>query len=162
MTSLLKKLIDWLNNIVDLRLTGIFALIYVYDNQEDTNSPQSIYLEFNNDHGGCIKCASDGESIDCDFKFPTEVDLGIYGNEILKDISTTIPWCEVIGDNLNTCYLLLVDSDFCLGVRLLFQSGKSIDIVNLGDELYVYDSLPESIIQEENIVIKKIDKNGFD
>lgn len=162
MTMLLNKLVDWLNNILCLKLTSVFALIYVYDNQEDINSPQAIYFEFNNEHVGCIKCASDGESIDCDFKLTTEVDLGMYGKEILKDISTINPWREVIGDNLNNCYLLLVDSNFCLGVRLQFQSGKSVDIVNLGDELYVYDSLPESIIQAEKIVIKKISQNGFD
>ncbi|BBA35855.1 uncharacterized protein sS8_3923 [Methylocaldum marinum] len=159
MNPQLKKLIEWLNKIAGQRLTGVLALIYVYDDREDNNSPQAIYLEFDNNLHGCVRCASDGESIEYDSNAPAEIDLGRYGNEILKYISNQGPWRECVGEKLNDSFVLIADNNVCMGVRLLFQSGKSVDIVNLGDELYVYDFLPESIVAEEHIETKRINSN---
>ncbi len=156
MSPLLIKLINWLNSIVDQRLIEVIALVHVFKEHEDINSPQAIYLVIENNMSGSIECESDGESIAYNPEIPAEVDLGEHGKTVLKNISNTGSWSKCVGNILDSSFLLLADNDVCIGARLLFQSGNSIDIVNLGDELCIYDSLPKNIIEEERIVIKKV------
>lgn len=156
MNPLLRSLIKWLYSIIGQKLAGVIALIHVYDEHEDNESPQAIYLKFENDLGGNLECASDGESILYSPKLPAETDLGEYGKEILKDISNTELWCECVGSSLVSSFVLFANGNVSIGVRLIFQSGKSIDIVNLGDEIYIYNFLPRHIVEEENITFDKV------
>lgn len=64
--------------------------------------------------------------------------------------------CDSIGKPLEN--LMLVKSrEFCLlGLQFSFENNLSVIVINLGDELFVFESLSEKIELEERIYYEKI------
>jgi len=142
----------WLLNIIGRKLIFVQALIHVYEGNENISSPQELQLSFESKIRGKLKCGSDGESIVLDSTELKPSDLGEYGKQIVKDISNLSCWQKVIGSPLKEVHLLESMREFCLmGIKFTFENDLSVVMVNLGDEIFIYESLPEEIVQEEEI-----------
>ncbi len=55
-----------------------------------------------------------------------------------------------IGHTLKEAALIEPIREPCLmGVKLTFENNLHVEVVNLGDEMFIYEYLPEEIVQEE-------------
>ncbi|CAG0943212.1 hypothetical protein BROC_02170 [Candidatus Brocadiaceae bacterium] len=146
---------DLLLNLINYKLTCVISLTYVDMNESQDMQPQELLLVFESGKKLRISCSSDGESIACDEQDLKEVNLGEYGKLILMDISSTYFWKNKIGNKLLNISLVL-SSGYYFGLLFNFDKNNSIVLINLGDELFIYENLPESLVQEESIIYRPL------
>lgn len=143
---------NWLRIIIGRKLITIQGLIYVKDGEEKTSSPQELFLSFDSGVQGKLKCGSDGESLVWDMQELEAVDLGEYGDEVVRDLSYLSCWKNLIGHLLVDVKLIKsLRGSYLMGLLFSFDNDLSIVVVNLGDEIYMFESLPKEIAQEEEI-----------
>ncbi|KJY81759.1 hypothetical protein TW84_23255 [Vibrio neptunius] len=134
--------------ILGFRLLSVFALIHTFDGERDLSSPQELLFTFEGGSQVRIKCDQDGESIHFDNQTPVEANMAEYGQDILCDCSNDNNFEYGIGRTVDQIDLIVSDK-IIFGLLMTFEGARSITIINLGDELYVYDELPKNILEEE-------------
>jgi hypothetical protein len=159
---------EWLLNIIGYKLISVSGLIYIYGGEEKISNPHELLLFFDPIPiiQGKLCCSSDGESLvwDCGELDPN--DLGEYGETVVKDISYLPCWKNIIGHILKDIKLIVPLHDPCLmGLQLSFENEFSVAVVNLGDEMFMFESLPEKIIKDEHVTfiplrIKRVNQRG--
>jgi hypothetical protein len=150
---------DWLLSIIGHKLKAVLALIYVYDGKEDLITPQELMLQFETNMKGKFSCSSDGESLAWDNHAFEPSELGEYGDEIVKVLSHLPYWKHLIGKRLNEVKMIIPSHYSCLiGLQFLFEDNLSVVVINLGDELFIFNSLPENFIQDEELILVPVDK----
>ncbi|NRB68436.1 MAG: hypothetical protein HRU48_13885 [Vibrio sp.] len=134
--------------ILGFRLLSVFALIHTFDGERDLSSPQELLFTFEGGSQVRIKCDKDGESIHFDNQTPVEANMAEYGQDILCNCSNNNNFKYGIGRTVDQIDLIVSDK-IIFGLLMTFEGARSITIINLGDELYVYDELPKNILEEE-------------
>jgi hypothetical protein len=152
MTNFWRGYQDLAHNVVGQRLRNVNGLIYVYD-VPDLESPQQIELIFFGENKKiALKCGQDGASLELINSPIQENDLGEYGKEVIMDLSNSSLFHKVIGKKLFKFYVIHseIEQKF-IGTKLVFDEGVTLVIVNLGDEINVFDSLPMDYERDEKI-----------
>ncbi|WP_125557873.1 hypothetical protein [Pseudoalteromonas rubra] len=138
-----------LRKALGFRLLSVFALVHTFDGEMDCTSPQELLFLFEGEFQFRVMCHQDGESIHVDSQPLVEVDMGAHGRNILCNCYDDKSFAHGVGKPVENIELIVSDK-IIFGMLLLFSGGGSIVILNLGDDLYVYDELPGDIIEEEN------------
>jgi hypothetical protein len=149
--------ISWLLSAYDRELLSVKALFHVFDSVR-CSSPQEIELVFEGafgriygDKDGATLCFSPVESVECD--------LGEYGSQRIFSISDGPVFSKVVGRTLRSASLIQSLRDKTMvGVEMDFDEGAKVFIMNLGDEIFVFDVIPEKIIEEEQLVFYPVSK----
>ncbi|MCF5471052.1 hypothetical protein [Pseudomonas syringae] len=144
-------MISWLQTLLGKRLISINALFHVLASEKDS-SPKEVSFIFDDAEVGKIYGGSDGATLCFSFKPLCSCDLGEYGMEDIFCISDEPLFSDVVGSRLASVKLLKsLTEEAVIGLFLSFDNKSNLCILNLGDELFVYDHLPESIVTDEQL-----------
>ncbi|NRN29310.1 hypothetical protein [Photorhabdus heterorhabditis] len=157
MNIISKEAHDWGVGIIGNRLKSVQGLVYIL-HVEDIEHPQELLFEF--EGAGVsrkISCSQDGSSLVVCNKPMLESDLGEYGKQIIKDISQHPIFNELIGRKLSRFNAIYSEIEQCvIGFNFIFYSYGQISLLNLGDEIYIYNDIPECIFLEGRITLVNI------
>lgn len=127
-------------------------MYHVLDSERDS-FPQEIEFLFSGAQVGKVFGGSNG----ADLLFAQEAilsrDLGEYGRLDRFCVSDDFCFSKAVGSVLVS--VLLVGSmveDAIIGVSLSFSNGGILSVLNLGDEFFVYDHIPDNIRVSERLV----------
>lgn len=144
-------MIDWLLTVLGKKLLSVNALFHVFSSERDS-APQEVSLQFENSQIGKFYGGPDGASLCFSLNPISNCDLGEYGRQDIFCISGELYFSDVVGRKLVSASLVhsLVEG-VVVGVALSFDNGFCLSILNLGDELFVYDKIPEEIVISEGV-----------
>lgn len=101
-----------------------------------------------------FRCSSDGETLTVDGSDLCPSNLGEYGELRRTDLSKEIIFSSFMNAPLRQILLLNShEGRHTIGVTLEF-GANSLVICNWGDELKVWNTIPESLFEDEGIQIK--------
>lgn len=144
-------MIAWLLTVLGKKLLSVNALFHVFRSERDS-APQEIGLLFENAEFGKLYGGPDGASLCFSLKPTSSCDLGEYGRQDVFCISGELYFSDVVGRRLVSASLVQsLAEDVVVGVALSFDNGFCLSILNLGDELFVYDEIPEEIVISEGV-----------
>lgn len=137
-------------NFLGQKLRVLLMKIYCYEGELDMSHPQAVNLIF--DTPIMIECSSDGETLKFTQKVCQDVDLGEYGSEIVMDCSKDNQWRSYIDASLNSISLIessMYNVKSNIGIVFQFDNHSSIYLLNIGDELYIFNNnLPKNLIEQ--------------
>lgn len=146
-----KPMIVWLLTVLGKKLLSVNALFHVFSFERDS-APQEVGLLFENSEIGKLYGGPDGASICFSLNPISNCDLGEYGRRDIFNISSELYFSDVVGRRLVSASLVQsLAEDVVIGVALSFDNGFCLSILNLGDELFVYDEIPEEIVISEGV-----------
>ncbi|MFP1817566.1 hypothetical protein ACLEC2_17535 [Lonsdalea quercina] len=157
MMNPLGKYQEWANHVIGKRLSGVRGLIYVFETP-DFEHPQQLQFIFSNTESiASFRCGKDGSTLEVT-DFPVQGnDLGEYGKEIIMDVSNSTFFVDYIEKSLLKAYSIFSSiEDAYIGIKLVFESGLSLIVVNVGDELNISDSLSSSYEHDEGIKYQEL------
>ena len=145
-------LVGWLQGVVGKGLTSVRASIHVYEGVGDYDNPQELEIQFSSGGRRKFRCSNDGVSIDSD---PTELvdcDMAEYGKQVIEDLSDSPIWKDVISRALVGAVLIRSSvASSVVGVQFRFEGGLAVSVLNLGDELYIFQEIPSQLISDQEI-----------
>ncbi|WP_426817035.1 hypothetical protein ACP3TC_18785 [Winslowiella sp. 2C04] len=143
---------EWGRNVIGSKLCSVNGLVYIYETA-DLEHPQQLQLIFSGiNRGGSFRCGKDGATLALTELPMQESDLGEYGKEVIMDMSDSCSFYRYIGRVVSKVFAIYSDIDKALiGLKLVFDDGLNLIIINLGDELNVFNTLPLQYVQEECI-----------
>ena len=148
---------EWASHVVGERLSGVRGLIYVFETP-DVEHPQQLQFVFSNTESVIgFRCGRDGSTLEVT-NFPVQGnDLGEYGKEIIMDLSSSTLFVDYIGKSLLKIYSIfsLIENSY-IGIKLGFESGLNLNVVNVGDEINICDSFSSSYEHDEGIKYQEL------
>ena len=133
---------------------SVEALIFVYENVEETEHPQSLSFTFSLSKCCILECASDGEAIKFHQGHLVESDLAEFGRQVVRDISSEPAWGQYIGRKVHNAFVVELDSQIIIGIGLKFDDESSLFILNFGDELFIVKEINDCLLSEPNIEVR--------
>lgn len=144
-------MIAWMRSAIGKNLLSVAALFYVSNSERDS-SPLEVGLLFDNLRFGKFYGDNDGATLCFSLSSLVECDLGEYGKKSVFCISKENPFSNVVGRKLISPMLAISNvENTIVGAYLLFDNNKSISILNLGDEIFIYGEIPDGIIKSEGL-----------
>ncbi|WP_409308718.1 hypothetical protein [Pectobacterium sp. B1J-3] len=142
----------WASSVIDEHLLDVRGLIYVFD-KPDFYHPQKLQFIFSNTEKlFSFMCSKDGSSLELTDSPIQESDLGEYGKEIIMDLSNITLFIDYIGKRLLEIYSIFSSvEDAFVGIKFVFEGDLNLIIVNLGDEINIFNSLPPLYEHDEGI-----------
>lgn len=149
--------INTLKQLNDQLLTSVEGLLFVSAGAEDSSldnlhqiriiiGPQAVRL----------RCSSDGETLTVDGRDLSPRDLGEYGELRRADLSSEPMFGGLINRSLRRVLLTKShNGHYHIGIMFDFDE-KSLVICNWGDELKVWDKVPEPLFADEGILIEPV------
>jgi len=123
-------------------------------------SPISIWVQFAGVTRIRLFGKPDGWGIGLDKAPPTGSDMGPAGRTVIRDMAKMKPFSNCMESVIQGAALVTsADSPEPVGVRLSFETGKVILILNWGDEL-VIDSRPPKDAAPGDLVVCSVEKAG--
>lgn len=149
-----KGLLEWLLSSLGKRLVSVFALVHVYNNEKDFHTFQEISISFLSNDNGKLFCGGNGSSIEWSNSDMQENDLGEYGKNVIQDISKMNPWNTCLNEILKDVKMLYSSVEKSeIGILLEFSNDSHVSVINLGDDIYVFDSIPDNIMESQKITL---------
>jgi hypothetical protein len=146
---MLSECTNWLQSAIGKKLLRAKALMYV-SLDETYIKPSEISLSFEELLEGKFFCASDGSSIAFSFEQLKPVSLGEYGKTNVYDLISDEKFSAVLGQEMQN--VQMVRSKFertICGIQFSFHSGSCLSVLNLGDDLYMFNEIPNDLMREE-------------
>jgi hypothetical protein len=144
-------MISWLLAVFGKKLLSVNALFHIFASERDS-SPQEVGLLFDDSEAGKLYGGPDGASLCFSLSPIFGCDLGEYGRQDTFCVSGEPYFSNVVGRRLVSASLVQsLAEEAVVGVSLSFDSGFCLSILNLGDELFVYDEIPEEIVISEGL-----------
>lgn len=142
----------WSLGILGKKLLEIRGLIYIFD-VPDFAHPQQLQFIFSKTANVIsLKCGKDGSTLELTEHPMQERDLGELGKESIIDISHIHPLANFIEKTLLKLFLIFSSvEDACVGLRLVFENQLSLFIMNIGDEINIFEALSTSYEKSEGI-----------
>lgn len=146
----------WLLTVLGKKLLSVDALFHVFLFERDS-APQEVGLIFENSEFGKIYGDPDGASTCFSLSPIRGCDLGEYGRQQVFRISGELYFSDVVGNKLVSASLVWSSREnVVIGVALSFDNGFCLSILNFGDELFVYDEIPEEIMISEGVRLASV------
>ncbi|MDE3739083.1 hypothetical protein PSH28_20980 [Pseudomonas resinovorans] len=144
-------MISWLLTVLGKKLLSVSALFHVFASERDS-FPQEVGLLFEGSEVGKLYGGRDGASLSFSLSPIVGCDLGEYGKQDIFCVSGEPCYSSVVGRKLASASLVQSSvEEAVVGVVLSFDSGPCLSILNLGDELFVYNKIPEKIVISEGL-----------
>lgn len=139
-------------NVVGRKLQNVNGLIYIY-NVPDLGAPQQLQLVFFSENQSIVfRCGLDGASLELSDLPMQEKDLGEYGKEVIMDLSNSCFFQKFIGKILLQFYVIYSEVEQKLiGAKLFFDEGLTLVIINLGDEIKIFEALSMEYERDEKV-----------
>lgn len=139
-------------NVIGRKIQNVNGLIYIY-NVPDLGAPQQLQLVFFSENESIVfRCGLDGASLELSDLPMQEKDLGEYGKEVIMDLSNSCFFQKFIGKILLQFYVIYSEIEQkVIGAKLFFEEGLTLVIINLGDEIKLFDTLSMEYEREEKI-----------
>ena len=119
------------------------ASVHGFEGRISNEPPLCLWLYFEGLSVIRLYGASDGEQLRVDHARPVAIDMGKYGELLLRDASKIPVVQQVLGNPLKGVWLVKsLPNDRIIGVRLDFGLAIKPIILNWGDELYVGEEFP--------------------
>jgi hypothetical protein len=148
----------WLSSLIGEKLVSVIGLFHIFNNQVN-GLAQEIGFMFENVKFGKLFCDSDGETLCYSSKRIVVCDMKEYGRQETISMYDNFIFKNAIGKRLSSINLIYSClSNKIIGTLFLFEHGISFCIMNLGDELFVYEDIPKHIFLEENLKTISIKK----
>lgn len=121
-------------------------------------SPISIWVQFAGTARVRLFGKPDGWGMGLDETPPIGSDMGPAGRTVIREMATMKPFLNCMESALQGAALFTsTDSPEPVGVRLSFESGGSVLILNWGDEIVV-DSQPPRDAAPGDLVVHSVEK----
>ncbi|WP_296187710.1 hypothetical protein [Pseudomonas sp. UBA1879] len=151
-----RLMIAWLLTVLGKKLLSVNALFHVFSSERDS-APQEVGLLFESSEVGKLYGGPDGASICFSLNPISSCDLGEYGRQDIFCISGELYFSDVVGRRLVSVSLVQsLAENVVIGVVLSFDNDFCLSILNLGDELYIYDKIPEEIVISEGVSLASV------
>ncbi|GKW35878.1 hypothetical protein [Pectobacterium versatile] len=152
MIKFLGKYRKWVSSVINERLLGVRGLVYELDTP-DFYRPQKLQFIFSNTEKlFSLMCSKDGSSLVLTDSPIQESDLGEYGKEVIMELSNITLFIDYIGKRLLEIYSIFSSvEDAFMGIKFVFEGDLNLIIVNFGDEINIFNSLPSSYEHDEGI-----------
>lgn len=152
MMTPLEQYRGWARRVLGKKLSRVMGVIYIFE-VPYLEQPQRLQFEFYNvENAASFQCGKDGSSLELTDSPLQEIDLGEHGKEVIMDISYLPSLSRVHYKVLVNVYAVFSEvEDSYIGVKLLFEDGLIVFILNVGDEINIFESLPLSY-EQENII----------
>lgn len=139
-------------------LKSVCGLMFTCDEQTSFDNLQEITMEFG-PLSFFMRLAGgiDGASLLLDELPLRESDMGEYGKLIIRNISSNPAFIEVIDKRIiafNVVYSGV--EQIIIGVNLQFDNSMEISILNLGDQLFIFNKIPGDVFREELMELKSV------
>jgi len=143
---------EWCRDVIGKKLFEVNGLIYVLD-APDLDRPQRLQFIFSGINQEVnIRCGKDGATLELSKLPMQESDLGEYGKELIMSMSSSRLFQRYIGRKVSGVFPIYSDAEkTIIGIKLVFDGELSLIIINFGDEINIFDSLPSLYEQEEGI-----------
>jgi len=140
----------WVKNVIGKKLFKINGLFYFLE-KRDLDNPQQLQLFFNGyDGGGVFCCGKNGSTLNIINSPMKECNLGEYGRQEIVDLSESEFFFKYVDLDLVSVYSVYSETEESfVGVKLLFSDDLSFSIINLGDEINVFQEIPLQYEEEE-------------
>ncbi|MBA5235547.1 hypothetical protein H2Y54_03125 [Pectobacterium aroidearum] len=155
MTNPLAQYQEWTSYVIGERLSGVKGVIHFFETP-DLEHPQQLQLIFSRtEKAVSFRCGKDGSTLELTGSPVQENDLGEYGKEIIMDLSSSMSFVDYIGKFLLTVYSIFSSvEDAYIGIKLVFEGDMNLIVVNIGDEINIFDSL--SSCEKDDIKYKEL------
>ena len=143
---------EWAQRVLGKRLSGIKGVIYIFETPYIEHPQQLQFIFSSVDNAVSFQCGKDGSSLELTDSPLKDTDLGEYGKEVIMDISNLPSLSNVLHKTLLKAYVLFssVEESY-IGLSFLFEGGSELFVLNVGDEINIFDFLPLSYNQEDII-----------
>ena len=149
---------SWLIDAQGHRLKWVAGEFYVGCQPAANKSPISIWMQFAGVPRVRLFGKPDGWGIGLDEALPAEVDMGSAGRTVIREMAKVNPFLNCMESVLQgAAWFTSADSPEPVGVRLSFESGGGVLILNWGDELFV-DSRPPRDAAPGDLVVHSVEK----
>ncbi|WP_458718229.1 hypothetical protein [Pseudomonas gregormendelii] len=146
-------MVSWLLTVLGKELLSVNALLHIFASERDS-SPQEFGLLFDDSEVGRFYGGPDGASLCFSLSPFFSCDLGEHGKQDIYCVSAKPYFSNVVGRRLVSASLVQsLAEKTVVGVALSFDSGFRLSILNLGDELFVYDAIPKDIVMSEELIL---------
>lgn len=146
-----KSLTNFLFDFVGEKVISVLGLFYLLEGEKDIDDPQELQINFSSGRSLKIYCSPDGASICCESGYIVARNLGDFGEEIVEDVSYMTPWENLVGDQIiDVCVAKSSIEKASIGIRLGFGK-ENVSVLNLGDDLYVFEDVPETIVRDQGL-----------
>jgi len=159
---MLKTVNEWANCSIGKELNFVLFDACVAANGDDPLC-QTRPVRFDLQFAGCghavIEPGSDGSSIRWRNEKLQNVDMEELAHSIVVFDGTRIePWKSLIGKRLAQAqFVHSAEDNRDIGIQLNFVADASVSLINLGDELNVFQKIPESISSEMRVSLRSIE-----
>ncbi|MEQ9898428.1 hypothetical protein ABRP59_02185 [Pectobacterium punjabense] len=133
------------------------GVIYAFETL-DLEHPQQLQFIFSNTEViVSFRCGKDGSTLELSDSPIQGNDLGEYGKEIIMDVSNSRLFVGYIGKTLLKIYSIFSSiEDTYIGIKLVFEGNLSLIVVNVGDEINIFDSFSSSYEHDEGIKYQEL------
>ncbi|AXA55784.1 hypothetical protein CEQ51_16460 [Pseudomonas thivervalensis] len=141
----------WLLAVLGKKLLSVNAIFHVFASRRDS-FPQEVSFQFYGSEAGKLYGGGDGSSLLFSLDPIVGCDLGKYGRQDVFCVSGEPYFLNVVEEKLLSASLVQSSvAEAVIGVALSFDGGSCLSVLNLGDELFVYDEIPVEIMRSEGL-----------
>ncbi len=141
----------WLLAVLGKKLLSVNAIFHVFASRRDP-FPQEVSFQFYGSEAGKLYGGGDGSSLLFSLDPVVGCDLGKYGRQDVFCVSDEPYFLNVVEKKLVSASLVQSSvAEAVIGVALSFDDGSCLSVLNLGDELFVYDEIPDEIMRSEGV-----------
>ncbi|WP_373414473.1 hypothetical protein [Ensifer aridi] len=149
------ELAMWAKNAFNSTLARVDGKIYAYGESLHFERPQAVRFRFSGTEGITFFCHSDGETLTWDTSELSEVDLDEYGKELVVNLADHAPWSRLIGRTLTSVSEIVSPDGPVIGYEFIFKPDGNLLLLNLGNEMAVFDEPQEVILKEESFLSRR-------
>ncbi|MBD2786472.1 hypothetical protein ID858_16490 [Xenorhabdus sp. DI] len=152
MSNLSEMYEKWGRDVIGRILTDVNGLIYVLETP-DFDHPQHLQFSFSDNSGDIgFRCGKDGSTLEITKLPMQESDLGEYGKEVIMNMSASLLFHRYIGMVVSKVFLIYSNIEKAtIGIKLVFDDRLSLIVINLGDEINIFEYLPLQFEKDEMI-----------
>lgn len=140
------------------RLKSVHCLVYSYNESDSLDDVQEILMEFEGlPYLMKVSGGGDGASIVLTTSPLREVNMEKYGKLVIKRISSNNLFANAIDRKVVSFYCIYSGVEkVTAGVGFEFDNTMKFSIVNLGDQLFVFNEIPTYICKSEQLAFVPI------
>lgn len=140
------------------KLKSVYGLVYSYNESDSLDDVQEILMEF--EGLPCLMKVSgggDGASIVLTTSPLREVNMEEYGMLVIKRISSNTLFANAIDRKVVSFHCIYSGVEkVTAGVGFEFDNAMKFSIMNLGDQLFVFNEIPTDICKSERLAFSPV------
>lgn len=146
------------NDVKGKNFRSVHGLVYSYNESDSLNDVQEILMEFEGlPYLMKVSGGGDGASIVLTTSPLREVNMEEYGKLVIKRISSNTLFANAIDRKVVSFYCIYSGVEkVTAGVGFEFDNAMKFSIINLGDQLFVFNEIPTDICESERLAFNSI------